>query len=51
MKKDSIEDQVYRANFKAKNGYDPGPYGECDVLTIAFVVVFLIYLAFGIGSK
>jgi hypothetical protein len=37
----NTEDQIYRANFKAKNGYDPGAYGEWDPITLAFVLFFL----------
>ena len=44
MRKDSIEDQVYRANFKAKNGYDPGNYGEFDIFAAVAMLAFFRYL-------
>lgn len=47
----NFEDQVYRANFKARNGYDPGPYGKMDPITLGFVIFFGIYMLLNWGAK
>ncbi len=40
--KNNLEDEIYRANFKLKNGYsNPGAYGEIDPLTAIFIFLFL----------
>ena len=44
--KNNIEDQVYRANFKAANGYDPGPYGKMDPISLGFILFFLYHFLF-----
>jgi len=45
---EDIEDKVYRANFRVKNGYDPGPggYGELDLgygLILFLIIIFFLY--------
>ena len=44
--KNDIENQIYRANFKLKHGYDPGNYGEMDTLTVILILFFLGYVLF-----
>jgi hypothetical protein len=42
----NLDDLIYRNNFKARHGYDPGPYGEWDNWTWLLIVIFLVSLVY-----
>jgi len=41
-----LNDLIYRSNFKARNGYDPGPYGELDGWAWLLIIIFLCSLVY-----
>ena len=50
--KNNLEDEIYRANFKLKNGCsNPGAYGEIDPLTAIFIFLFLGSFLFNALTK
>jgi len=41
---ENLSEKIWRGNYITEKGYDPGPYGQGDPLTVVLVVIFLVYL-------